>query len=94
MCVCVCVCTYDQDVVELLHPVYLGQQLVDHSVVHAGAARHAATLLTDGVDLIEDDDVQPTVGPQLERRGGAQSHIHAERVSMCMCVCKNITKHK
>lgn len=58
-------CTYDQDVVELLHAVDLGQQLVDHGVVDAGAARHAATLLTDGVDLVEDDDVKTAVGTAL-----------------------------
>lgn len=62
---CVCVCTYDQDVVELLHAVDLGQQLVDHRVVDAGAAGHAATLFTDGVDLIKYDDVEAAVGTEL-----------------------------
>ncbi|KAK6302017.1 hypothetical protein J4Q44_G00280700 [Coregonus suidteri] len=52
-------------IVELLHSVYLGQQLVDHCVMNARAACHAATLLTDGVNLVKDDDVQPTVGAQL-----------------------------
>lgn len=49
--------TDDQDVVELLHSVDLGQQLVDHGVVDAGAARHAAALLADGIDLVQYDDV-------------------------------------
>ena len=57
--------TYDQDVVELLHAVYLGQQLVDDGVMDARAARHAATLLADGVDLVKDNDVQAAVGAQL-----------------------------
>ena len=61
--------TDDQDVVELLHAVDLGQQLVDHRVVDARAARHAAALLADGVDLVEDDDVQAAVGAQLWRGG-------------------------
>ena len=60
--------TYDQDVVELLYSVYLGEQLVDHRVVDTCAACHAATLLTDGVDLVKDDDVQPTVGAQLWKK--------------------------
>ena len=63
--VCVSPLTDDQDVVELLHAVDLGQQLVDHRVVDPCAARHAAALLADGVDLVEDDDVQAAVGAQL-----------------------------
>lgn len=65
------VCTYDQDIVELLHAVYLGQQLVDYSVMDACAACHAATLLTDCVNLIKYDDVKAAVGTELlgkERR--------------------------
>ncbi len=63
-----CLSTYDQDVVELLHAVDLGQQLVDHGVVDSGAARHAATLFTDGVDLIKYDDVEAAVGTELLSR--------------------------
>ena len=58
--------TNNQDIVELLHPIDLGQQLVDYGVVDASAASHAATLLADGIDLVKDDDVQPTVGTQLQ----------------------------
>lgn len=57
--------TYDQDVVELLHSVDLRQQLVDHRVVNARAARHAATLLTDRINLIKYDDVKTAVGSEL-----------------------------
>lgn len=64
--------TYDQDVVELLHSVYLGKQLVDHCVVDAGAARHAAALLADGVDLVEDDDVEAAVGSELRSQAGEE----------------------
>lgn len=67
---CVYVFTYDQDIVELLHSIYLGQQLVDDSVVDSGAACHAATLLTDGINLIEYDDVKPAVGTKLFDREG------------------------
>lgn len=63
--------TDDQDVVELLHAVQLGQQLVDHSVVDPRAARHASTLFTNGVDLIEDDDVEAAVGAQLSQERNA-----------------------
>lgn len=48
----------EQDVVQGIHAVDLGEQLVDHSVMHAAAAGHAAALLADGIDLIKDDDVQ------------------------------------
>lgn len=65
---CVCICTNDQDVVELLHAVQLGQQLVDHSVMDPRAARHASTLFTNGIDLIKYDDVEAAVGAELVRR--------------------------
>lgn len=48
----------EQNVVQGIHAIYLGQQLVHHCVMHAGATGHAATLLADGIDLIKDDDVQ------------------------------------
>lgn len=57
--------TYNQDVIKLLHTIYLRQQLVDHSVMDAGAACHAASLLTYGIYFIKDDNVQPTVGTEL-----------------------------
>lgn len=61
--------TDDQDVVELLHAIDFGEQLVHHGVVHAGAAGHAAPLLADGINLIKNDDVHPTVGSELWERG-------------------------
>lgn len=64
----VCVHTYDQDVVELLHAVDLGQQLIDHGVVDSCAAGHAATLFTDCINLIEYDDVKAAVSAELFRR--------------------------
>jgi len=72
VCINVSVSTYDQDVVELLHSVYLGQQLVDHRVVDARAACHAATLLADCINLIKYDDMKAAVGTKLfrDRRGG------------------------
>lgn len=48
----------EQDVVEGVHAIDLGQQLVDHGVMHARAALHAAPLLADGVYLIKDDHMQ------------------------------------
>lgn len=57
--------TNNEDVVQLLDAIDLGQQLVDHSVVHPGAAGHAPSLLADGVDFIKDDDVQAAVGTEL-----------------------------
>lgn len=71
LCVYLCVSTYDQDVVELLHSVYLRKQLVDHGVVDACAACHAATLFADCINLIQYDDVKATVRSKLcskERR--------------------------
>lgn len=61
--------TYNEDIVELLHTVNFGQQLIDHSVVHSSTACSCATLLTDGIQLIENDNVQPAVSAQL-------SHTH------------------
>ena len=48
----------EQDVIEGIHAIDLGEQLIDDGVVHAAAAGHAAALLADGVDLVKDDDVQ------------------------------------
>lgn len=61
--------TDDQNVVELLHAVNLGQQLIHHRVVHARAAGARASLLADGVQLVEDDDVEAAVCSQLEAIG-------------------------
>ncbi|EGV91252.1 hypothetical protein I79_026103 [Cricetulus griseus] len=49
--------TNNQDVVQLLNAINLGQQLVDNGVVNSGAASHAPSLLADGIDFIKDDDV-------------------------------------
>lgn len=68
MCVYLRLRTYDQDVVELLHSVYLGQQLVDHGVVDSCATCHAATLFTDCVNLIKYDDVKAAVRTELFSR--------------------------
>ena len=67
-----------KNVVELVHPVDLGQQLVDDGVVHLRSKldnlfdnyivhpRALATArpssLTDRIDLVEDNDVQRRVG--------------------------------
>ena len=48
----------DEDVVERVHAVDLGQQLVHHGVGHARAVGDGAPLLADGVDLVEDHDVK------------------------------------
>ena len=47
----------DKDIVQGVHPIYLGQQLVHHSVIHARAAGDAASLFADGIDFVKDDDV-------------------------------------
>lgn len=64
--------TNDQDVVELLHSVDLGQKLVDHGVVHPRAAGPRSSLLADGIQLVKDDDVETTVGPQLQEEQGGE----------------------
>jgi hypothetical protein len=56
----------DDDVVERLHSVDVGEQLVDHLVAHLRP--HPAVrspLLADRVDLVEHDDVQRTLVPHL-----------------------------
>ena len=53
--------TDEQDVVERVHAVDLGQQRVDDAVVHARAAAGRAAGLADRVDLVKDDHVQRRV---------------------------------
>mmetsp|Transcript_95108 Transcript_95108/g.273838 ORF Transcript_95108/g.273838 Transcript_95108/m.273838 type:complete len:394 (+) Transcript_95108:860-2041(+) len=48
----------EQDVVQRIDAVDLGQQLVHDAVVDAGAVGLGASRLTDGVDLVENDHVQ------------------------------------
>jgi hypothetical protein len=60
--------TDNEDVVQLLNAIDLGQQLVDHGVMHSSAAGHAPSLLADGIDFIKDDDVQATVSTKLGRK--------------------------
>jgi hypothetical protein len=48
----------EQDVVQSVHTVDLGQQLVHNRVVRSSAIPHAAALAADGVNLVKDDDVQ------------------------------------
>lgn len=55
----------DQNIVQLLHAVYLGQQLIDHSIVDTRVAPTGAASFANGVDLVEDDDVKAAVGPCL-----------------------------
>lgn len=50
---------YHQNVVETVHAVNFAQQLVDHAVVHTGAAPISAARLANTVDLVKNDDVQP-----------------------------------
>ncbi|GIX63746.1 uncharacterized protein BcabD6B2_31810 [Babesia caballi] len=47
-----------QDVVERVDPVDLGEQLVDDAVAGPGAGGVRAPALANGVDFVEDDDVQ------------------------------------
>lgn len=61
--------TNNQDVVQLLNTIDLGQQLVDNGVVNSCATSHASSLLADGIDFIKDDDVQATVSAKLRRKG-------------------------
>lgn len=58
--------TDNQDVVQLFHAINLREELVDHRVVHAGAAGARSSLLTDGIQLIKDDDMKAAVGPELK----------------------------
>ena len=48
----------EQDVVQRVHAIDLGEELVDDCVMDAAAAGDAAALLADGVNLVKDDDVQ------------------------------------
>jgi len=54
--------TYE-NIVKLIDSVNLGQQLVDDGVVDSRVSGDGASSLTDGVDLVEDDDVKAGVRP-------------------------------
>lgn len=58
--------TNHQDVVQLFNTVDLGQQLVHHSIMHTAIATDTSSSLTNGIDFVEDDDMQSTVGAKLE----------------------------
>jgi len=58
--------TDDEDVVERVHTIDLGEQLVNHAVVDTRAVASAATRLHDGVHFIENDNVQHAVVPHLQ----------------------------
>ena len=75
----------EQDVVQSVHAINLGQQLVDNGVVHAAAAGHAAALLADGVDLVKDDDVQlgAVALLRLLRLRILQAHTHILEGACC-----------
>lgn len=90
--------TDDQDVVQLLHAVNLRQKLVDHGVVHACAAGARASLLADGVQLVEDDDMEPAVGSQLGtgqvefnnrsvRFGYSSEHVETRAHPLLLLLC-------
>ena len=68
-------CTDDQDVVELVDSVNLGEQLVDHGVMDGRTASHRASRLTDGVYLIKDDDVEATVWSHLDNMAQGIRHM-------------------
>ena len=49
----------DKDIVELVDAVNLGEELVDHGVIHARTLSPARTSsFADRIDLVKDDDVQ------------------------------------
>lgn len=60
------VLTDNQDVIKLFHAINLREELVDHRVVHAGAAGARSSLLTDGIQLVKDNDMEAAVGPELK----------------------------
>jgi len=76
-----------QDVVERVHAINLGQQLVDNRVVGACAVPHAATLPADGINLVKDDDVQLLQAQLGSHTGhllfGCQAHSQAQPHSKC-----------
>jgi hypothetical protein len=64
-----------QDVVESINSINLGQQLVDNGVVGACAVTHAATLPADGIDLIKDNDVQLLWVSQSRNQDRSHEHV-------------------
>lgn len=48
----------EQDVIQGIHTIDFGEQLVHHGVMHASATGYAASLLADGIYLVKDDHMQ------------------------------------
>jgi hypothetical protein len=53
----------DEDVVELVDTIHLGEELVDNRVPDTGPVVLGTTLLTNRIKLIKDDDVKVTLIP-------------------------------
>lgn len=53
--------TDHENVVELLHTVHLGEELVDNGIANARPVILGATLLANRIDFIKDDDVELTI---------------------------------
>lgn len=70
----------------MLHAVDLGQQLVDHRVVHARAAGARASLLADGVQLVKDDDVEAAVCSQLGKKTQKSTYMHIQYIYGAVCL--------
>ena len=79
---------YDEDIVEGLDSVDEGQQLVNHRVPNARVATRSAALPADGVELVEDDDVQLALVPLgLHLRLSSRGCRAAVRALLLFCVC-------
>lgn len=81
----------NENVVERVDAVDLGEQLVHHRVGHAGAVPHAASCLADSVDFVEDDDVEHA---PLALIGLDGERAHEQRCFIFVCVCMYIKIYK
>ena len=53
--------TNEQDIVELINTVHFGEKLVDNTISNTSSSRSRATLFTNGIQFVENDDMESTL---------------------------------
>ena len=53
--------TNEKDIVELINTVHFGEKLVDDTISDTSPSRGGATLFTNGIQFIENDDMESTL---------------------------------
>src|SRR5690349_20340548 len=59
--------TNDEDIIKLIHAIYLREKLIDHCIVHSSGGSHGPSRLTDSIDFVKDYYVETTVRTHLKQ---------------------------